>query len=682
MHAVAAVSFQKKPWVPLLSVVLLIFFLLVSFANLSIHHENSAHDEIPLAFSSRTQAQPLGNPIHMLNGLRGEPEHRVLRTHSQETPYWVYASVSQEMTQHFDQIFFRTRHVSHSSCWLDLGDEELQELRLEAMQDRFMFASLAGQDTMQGVLCQFKFTGISNLEVGLQSQNDLSSSVLSSERRQSFLEGVLYLMIGLVAMVAFMTRSLLLVGFGFWIFASLRLVALTEGWDHIVAGVELKTELLMRARMFALALYFTSTLLMVWHLFENFRRIAWLGVLRALQCASVILFVLAIYSPYTIFLELFLPLSLVGSCVLAWVILENFLEKKNRIQFYCLGAMLISIVGAVAEAGSIWFHQRILLQYFNSASATVLTSLLIALALAEYFRKAVPQEIRCLFPQSGAPHTVQSFSPRQLDAQQLPEGLTLAWQPIVALNHENTLIYAEALLRIKGRDQQLHSANFLLEACEQSGRTEILDSWVLRNTLNFLSEHADHLGNLGSLSINISPGSLNNGDFLDNTLALIRTYPQQASKLCIEITEVGLLINLQAIQNFIAHVQALGVRIALDDFGAGHSNFRYAMDLHADVIKIDGSIVSNICNSTECHAVTSAIVGLAHRLGCECAAEWVEDFHTLRELKKLGVDYVQGFLVLPALECERFLDLNSTFELMPDQANARMIQDILELVPD
>lgn len=669
MHAAVVDLFQKKPWVPFLSVVLLSFFLLVSLARLSMQNENSAHDEIPLAFSSMTEAQPKGNPLHVIDGLRDEPEHRVLRTSFHESPYWVYASVSQAMTQHFDQIFFRTRHVEKSSCWLDLGEEDLQELQLEARQDRLMFANLAGQEAMQGVLCQFKFTGASNLEVGLQSQSDLSSSVLISERRQSFLEGVLYLMIGLVAIAAFMTRSLLLVGFGFWLFASLRLVALTEGWDHAVAGIELDTELLMRARMLALALYFTSTLLMVWHLFENIRRLAWLGVLRALQCACVILFVLAFYAPYPVFVELFWPLSWVGACVLTWVMVESWLEMKSRIPFYCLGAMLISVLGALGKISSSEFHQFFLLQYFNSASATVLTSLLVALAMAEYFRNAVPALIA---------HAVVS---KRMEEPHLPYGLTLAWQPILALNQNDGLIYAEALLRIRGSDQQLHSASLYLESCEQERSTAFLDTWVLRSTLHFLSQHATHLGKLGALSINVSPGSLNSDDFLHSTLALIRTYPQQAFKLCLEITEVGSLINLHAIQNFIMQVRALGVRIALDDFGAGHSNFRYAMDLQADVIKIDGSIVRNICKSAECHAVTSAIVGLAHRLGCECAAEWVEDLHTLKELKKMGVDYVQGFLVLPAVECERFLDLNSTLELMPDRASARLIQDVLESAP-
>ena len=124
-------------------------------------------------------------------------------------------------------------------------------------------------------------------------------------------------------------------------------------------------------------------------------------------------------------------------------------------------------------------------------------------------------------------------------------------------------------------------------------------------------------------------------------------------------------------------LRKLGFSFALDDFGAGYSNFRYAIDLHADVIKIDGSIIKNICHSTESHAVTSAILGLAHDLGCKCVAEWVEDLHTLREVKELGMDYVQGFLVSPAVECSRFLNLKSPLDLIDDTKRAALIQEVV-----
>lgn len=960
MHTAVADSFQKTPLTPLLSLILLGLFLLVAFVNLSVPDKN-APGELPLGFASLSQEQAHGNLFNVLQQLKSEPQRQVLRTHLKETPYWIYASLPSSTAEQYEHILFHSRHLVQSSCWLSLQEGTLQEINLEANQGRVVSANLLGHGNPQGIICQFQFVGPASLELGLQSAPDFNESIFIAERRQSFLEGVLYLMIGMVAVAAFMTRSTLFICYGFWLFASLRLVALSEGWDHSIFGFELKSELLMRARMLALAMYFTSTVLIVWHLFDNIRRESWLGVLRALQCASVILTVLALFSPYRTFLELFWPMSLVAAFVVAWVVIQNFLEKRDRVAIYYLAAILISLTGAVAEVLSAWFDQRFLLQYFNSASVTVLASVMTGVALAEFLRKAQwqqqlaaqevrlaherlervfdiapsamftctsrgellnfnkqftdlflnregkptldflqPQRLASLFNllevpgkasrrelpvvvgdgqtrwyelvlsrdhqelvgvvadftarkdrelalQYQASHDeltgalnrrglqniihnklnkraacftffcvdIQQFSRlisaygvavsdqllqafhtelyrhmnahgeiarlhvdqfvvmihqndtvraeeafnaflhrldtvpfqfegrsiqtavlatlvfqglvdnvldvmetvetsmresksrakrngtnervvfeqnqtrslldqsrtiRRLDDQKLPAGLTLAWQPILALSQHDGPLYAEALLRIKGDNGKLNSAGFLIEACERGGHTAFLDNWVLSQTLDFLDEHSDELRKLGVISINVSPGSLNDEIFLQDTLALIRAHQRHASKLCLEITEVGSVINLQAVQNFIEQVRGLGVRIALDDFGAGYSNFRYAMDLHADVIKIDGSIVKNICHSTESHAVITAIVGLAHDLGCKCVAEWVEDLHTLREVRELGVDYIQGYLVSPAVECEYFLNLCSTLELMPDQGRAKLIQDALEAV--
>jgi len=150
------------------------------------------------------------------------------------------------MAQQYEQIFFRSRHVVQSSCWLAYPNGTLQEIQLETNQGRVVSANLTNPVNLQGVLCQFKFIGPASLEIGLQTAANFNETILVSERRQSFLEGVLYLMIGMVAVAAFMTRSVLFVSYGFWLFASLRLVALSEGWDHSIFGFDLKSEPLMR----------------------------------------------------------------------------------------------------------------------------------------------------------------------------------------------------------------------------------------------------------------------------------------------------------------------------------------------------------------------------------------------------------------------------------------------------
>ena len=950
-------SLQKAPWVPFLSIVLLTCFLVVAFINLSILEENSPK-ELPLQFSILEERDADGSMFTVAERIRDQPLQSILRTHLNEEPYWVFAKVSPDILLQNNQIYFRSRHLVQSNCWVSAVDSQMMQLELTSNQGRMLSANLRDMTNLQGVLCQFKFVGPASLEIGLQTLANFDESMLLFERRQGFLEGLLYLMIGLVAVAAIMTRSALFVCYGFWLVASLRMVAMSEGWDQTLFGVELNINALPTARMTALAMYFTSTVLVVWHLFENFRRDSWLGIWRALQFACAVLLLLAMFSPYRTFLQLFWPLSLLTTSVLACVVIQYFLEKRDRVAIYYMASMLITLTGAVAEVLAAWFDQNFLLQYFNSASVTVLASIMTAVALLEFLRKAhrqkqvaaeeikvaherlasvfdiapsamftcsnqgvllthnkqftdlflnsegkptldflQPQRLAALFNlleqpgkssrrelpvavgegqtrwfelvvsrdqhelvgvisdftvrkdkelalqyqathdeltgalnrrglqncihtklQKGATSFIfycldirhfskltsayglavsdlflkafytelyrymnthgevarvhvdqfvvlisqkdtskaeesfdaflqqidtvafqldgrsilsqvlvcvvnqgiidnvldvidtvevsmreaklkaknnsnverivfdqsqtrrlldQSRTIRSLGDQRLPAGLALAWQPILSTRHFDGPLYAEALLRIKGEDGKLNSAGFLLEACERGGHTAFLDNWVITQSLAFLNENAHALTKLSVLSINVSPGSLNDEVFLQDTLALLKANQVTASKLCLEITEVGSVVNLQAVQQFIEQVRTLGVRIALDDFGAGYSNFRYAMDLRADAIKIDGSIIKNICHSTESHAVTTAIVGLAHDLGCKCVAEWVEDLHTLRELKELGVDYVQGYVVSPAVECTRFLNLNSPLDLIEDQSRVQMIQEIV-----
>lgn len=265
---------------------------------------------------------------------------------------------------------------------------------------------------------------------------------------------------------------------------------------------------------------------------------------------------------------------------------------------------------------------------------------------------------------------------RSLKRHCLPPELTLAWQPMVYQDKANTRLHAEALLRLKTPTGNLESANFLLDACIQSGQTAFLDNWVITSSLEFLSCHEHELTQLGMLSVNVSPCSLNDDHFLQDTLALLQRHPMEAKKLCLEITEVGSVFNFQQVQGFVSKCRQLGVRIGLDDFGAGYSNFRYAIDLKLDVIKIDGAIVRTICHNKSSRAVVAAIARLAEDLGCECVAEWVEDLHTLRALQGLNIKSVQGYFFAPAMAPERFFNVKNLKELLCEHSTAQSISGL------
>jgi len=100
-------------------------------------------------------------------------------------------------------------------------------------------------------------------------------------------------------------------------------------------------------------------------------------------------------------------------------------------------------------------------------------------------------------------------------------------------------------------------------------------------------------------------------------------------------------------------------QIALDDFGAGYTSFKYLKDLSADALKIDGEFIRTMCAHPADIAIVEAIVALARNLGMRSVAEWVEDVDTLRALKEIGVDYVQGYLIAKPQESSAILAASS-----------------------
>ena len=89
----------------------------------------------------------------------------------------------------------------------------------------------------------------------------------------------------------------------------------------------------------------------------------------------------------------------------------------------------------------------------------------------------------------------------------------------------------------------------------------------------------------------------------------------------------------------------LGLRVALDDFGAGYGGFAYLKRLPVSYLKIDGEFVRDLAQETSSRHVVSAVVSLAKAFGLETVAEAAEDEATLALLRDLGVDYVQGFVI-------------------------------------
>ena len=123
-------------------------------------------------------------------------------------------------------------------------------------------------------------------------------------------------------------------------------------------------------------------------------------------------------------------------------------------------------------------------------------------------------------------------------------------------------------------------------------------------------------------------------------------------KICFEITETSAIINLNCATEFIRVLKKLGCRFSLDDFGSGLSSYAYIQQLPVDYIKIDGMFIRNLAHSENDQALVRSINELAHFMGMETVAEFVENHEILDVLKEIGVDHSQGYGIRKPMRLE------------------------------
>jgi len=146
-------------------------------------------------------------------------------------------------------------------------------------------------------------------------------------------------------------------------------------------------------------------------------------------------------------------------------------------------------------------------------------------------------------------------------------------------------------------------------------------------------------------SVNVSPASTVDPDWWTGLGALLRADAGVAERLIIEITETAAIQDVDDTRGFVSRVKDLGCRIAIDDFGAGHTSFRNLRKLGVDIVKIDGAFVQNIVKSSDDRAFVQTLIDLASRLGLKTVAEWVQDEEAAQLLAGWGCDFLQGALI-------------------------------------
>jgi len=219
----------------------------------------------------------------------------------------------------------------------------------------------------------------------------------------------------------------------------------------------------------------------------------------------------------------------------------------------------------------------------------------------------------------------------------------LYYQTIVPLNPDRGLeMHREILLRMRDGQGELVPPMAFIPAAERYSLMPDVDRWVVRNTFKLLSNQCAS-DCRWVCTINLSGQSLCDNTFLDFVIKHLDLSGVEPDRVCFEITETAAIANLVKASHFIGVLKGLGCRFALDDFGSGLSSFTYLKNLKVDYLKIDGSFVKDMLNDPIDFAMVNAINQIGHVMGIQTIAEFVENVDILEALRKLGVDYAQGY---------------------------------------
>ena len=231
---------------------------------------------------------------------------------------------------------------------------------------------------------------------------------------------------------------------------------------------------------------------------------------------------------------------------------------------------------------------------------------------------------------------------RRLRAAIHDGNLRLNFQPI----HDaqtGELESLEALCRwTDGRFGQVSPADFIPMA-ERLGVIDALGTWVLWEACR-QGVALQRPGRAITIAVNVAPSQFNQPDLISHVQRALHASGLPADCLRLEITEQTMLVDLETCVEHITQLRALGVEVAVDDFGVGYSNLSQLLNLPIDQVKLDRSLLQDVESNPKTQALVKGIIHLAHDLGFRVVCEGVETREASQELISLGCDLLQGFL--------------------------------------
>lgn len=229
------------------------------------------------------------------------------------------------------------------------------------------------------------------------------------------------------------------------------------------------------------------------------------------------------------------------------------------------------------------------------------------------------------------------------------------FQPIYHVQ-EQRISKFETLVRMIDKEEVISPFNFL-NVAKQMGKIADITLLMLREVFKVSQKYPEV-----EFSVNTSFEDFEEANLLHEIEKMLKTTDVHTDKIIIEILETGTYRDENSVIHTILALKKLGFKIAIDDFGAGNSNFAHLMLMQVDYIKIDGQFIKGIVEDQQSQNITKTINDFAHMAGAETVAEFVSDGSIFDKVKDLGIDFVQGNYICEPREASQIEEMLSIRE--------------------
>jgi len=242
------------------------------------------------------------------------------------------------------------------------------------------------------------------------------------------------------------------------------------------------------------------------------------------------------------------------------------------------------------------------------------------------------------------------------------------YQPKVNMKTEK-ILGVESLIRWNHPQKGILSPGYFLPTIENHPLSVKLDTWVLVNVIKQIQKWKQSGHNI-AVSININPMKLQETNFIENLLLLLKSYPEvQPNDFTFEILETSALEDMNHISYIMKECNKIGIDFSLDDFGTGYSSLSYLKNLPSKQLKIDQTFVRDMLDDTDDMAILEGVISLASAFRREVIAEGVESIEQGVMLLRLGCEQAQGYVIAKPMPQKELIQWIEEWEPYPEWQN-------------